>query len=792
MGRRAGAITVSLDIWHLDIPAFLEMQTENGDQRLKAYDVFPQLVIPDEFMRRVKGGQDWTLVCPYEVKQVFGINLPELWGDRFEIAYSEIESNLDQLSLTRKIKARELFKEIMRTQVETGLPYLAFKDTINKANPNQHDGYIPATNLCVAPETKVLTDQGQITISELEGKTTNIWNGEEWSEVLVRKTGENQRLLRIHLSNGETIDCTYSHHFYLQQDDKQVRVEAQSLKEGDKLIKYELPVIDIPDSPDFPYAYTHGCFCGDGSFSSEAKPKPEIDLYGLKQKLLPFLDVRNKLRASGTVTKELSQVAIYKDSKQDRIVCKLPLDMLEKFVVPTANYSIQSRLDWIAGLLDTDGTVVRNEDNEAFQICSINKQFLLNIRLMLQTLGVDSKVTLANLSGYKLLPNGKKGYKEYFCQNSYRLLISSNGLYQLANLGLKTNRLKWTKKKPQRNASRFISVTQIEHTDRISDTYCFTENKRHMGMFNGVLTGQCTESYSNVKPNELAHTCNLVSLNAANINDDEWEDTCAIAVHLLDNSIDITTTPIIESKNHNDRYRTIGVGVMGFADWLAKKEITYTHLEEISRFFEDIAYYTTKTSADLAIERGSYPAFEGSEWSKGNLLGAKPPEFFKQKAYNLEQWNQLRSQILTTGIRNSHINAIAPNTSSSLVQGCTASILPVFSRFFMDKWAKGTVPVMPPFIKERFWFYKENKTLNQKVVVMATSVMQQWIDTGISMELLFNLNEGIYYEGRALSAKDIYDVLFLAWEQECKAVYYVRTVQKDSFKEVAECSSCSN
>jgi len=448
-GSRAGAITVSLDIWHFDIPVFLEMQTENGDRRLKAYDLFPQLVIPDEFMRRVKDKQEWTLVCPYEVKTVFGINLPELWGKKFEVAYQEIEANCDLLKLVKKVNARDLFKEIMRTQVETGLPYFTFKDTINKANPNQHDGYIPGANLC----------------------------------------------------------C---------------------------------------------------------------------------------------------------------------------------------------------------------------------------------------------------------------------------------------------------------------------------------------------ESWSNVKPGELAHTCNLVSLNAANIEDDEWEDTCAIAVHLLDNSIEITTTPIVESKAHNDRYRTIGVGVMGLADWLAKKEITYTHLDEIDHLFEDIAYFTTKTSADLAIERGCYPVFEGSEWSKGNLLGAKSPEFFLSNSYDIPRWNALRSQIQSTGIRNSHITAIAPNTSSSLVQGCTASILPVFSRFFSDKWAKGVVPIMPPFIKDKFWFYKENKTLNQKVVVMATSVIQKWVDTGISMELLFNLNEGVYFEGRSISAKDIYRTLFLAWEQECKAIYYIRTVQKDSFKEISECSSCAN
>ncbi|MFN9953432.1 MAG: ribonucleoside-diphosphate reductase subunit alpha, partial [bacterium] len=83
-GRRAGAVTIGVDIWHLDVPEFLEMQTENGDQRRKAYVVFPQLVITDEFMRRVINKAEWTLVDPYEVRNKLGIELAELWGEEFE------------------------------------------------------------------------------------------------------------------------------------------------------------------------------------------------------------------------------------------------------------------------------------------------------------------------------------------------------------------------------------------------------------------------------------------------------------------------------------------------------------------------------------------------------------------------------------------------------------------------------------------------------------------------------------------------------------------------------------
>jgi len=454
-GRRAGAVTIGLDIWHLDVPEFLEMQAENGDRRRKAYDVFPQLVIADEFMRRVEAKEKWTLVDPYEVKEKLGIELAEQWGDGFTAAYAQVEAELGKkIKLYKQIDARELFKHIMRSQVETGMPYLAFKDTINRANPNKHAGYIPGVNLC----------------------------------------------------------C---------------------------------------------------------------------------------------------------------------------------------------------------------------------------------------------------------------------------------------------------------------------------------------------ESFSNVKPGLEAHCCNLVSLNLANVDKVDIAEVAKLAVRILDNTIDITKPPFEDSKTHNDRYRTIGVGCMGLADWLAKRHLNYQSLTEISRLFEEVAYCCTHASMELAKERGAYAAYAGSEWSKGKLLGSKTLAEILPLTEQPERWQQLSQDVQTHGIRNSHITAIAPNTSSSLVQGCTASILPAYSKFFYDKWAKGTVPIAPPFIEDCFWFYRENKSLDQKIVIKAVAVMQQWIDTGISMELLFNLNQGVYFPDepeRAVKAKDIYETLVMAWKEGCKAVYYVRTVQKDDFKESGAegCASCAN
>ena len=146
------------------------------------------------------------------------------------------------------------------------------------------------------------------------------------------------------------------------------------------MIKYSLPLVESENDIDFPYAYTSGFFSGDGSH--DGMGKPEIDLYGEKKELLPFVTVRNKYYGGSYGDKswriERDEVAVYDDVNQDRIVCKLPLDIPAKFTVPVNGYTIQSRLEWLAGLLDADGTVARNGDNESLQVASTHQQFLLD------------------------------------------------------------------------------------------------------------------------------------------------------------------------------------------------------------------------------------------------------------------------------------------------------------------------------------------------------------------------------------------------------------------------------
>lgn len=462
-GKRKGAVTVSLDMWHLDMDDFLELRTENGDQRMKAYDIFPQVVIPDLFMKKVENNEKWLLVDPHEVRTKYGKEIANLWGKEFEDLYNQLflDAEFGKLELFKFVSAKEMLKRIMKSQVETGMPYLAFKDTLNRYNPNKHDGLIIGTNL-----------------------------------------------------------CTESH--------------------------------------------------------SNVRP---------------------------------------------------------------------------------------------------------------------TQFTSRHMEGNKIITETQDG---------------------------------------------------------------------------------------------LVHVCNLVSINLANIDsDEELNSICQTSVRILDNAIDFTEVPILEGTMHNQRYRTIGIGAMGLADHLAKRNIPYiSSADYVDDLFEKMAIYNIQASIDIAKHKGTFGAFKDSDWDKGLIFGKKQIQFNDSKYKN--DWNQIFANLKKYGIRNSQLSAIAPNTSSSLIQGCSASVLPIYSKFFVETHGKGSIPNCPPFIKDKFWFYQENKNINQKTIIEIMSRINKWIDTGISIELMYNLN-------RNIKAVDIYETIMDAWKKEIKTIYYTRTIQKDgSSLEKTECVSCAS
>ncbi|WP_202845233.1 ribonucleoside-diphosphate reductase subunit alpha [Luteimonas sp. SJ-9] len=151
LGQRKGAVAVYLDVWHRDIEAFLDLRLNNGDQRLRAHDVFTSVCIPDLFMEAVERRGDWYLFDPHEVKRVKGWYLQDCFDEKkgegtFRRRYEEVVA--DERIARRTVKAIDIFKRIMVSQLETGNPFMFYRDEVNRKNPNKHAGMVYSSNLC--------------------------------------------------------------------------------------------------------------------------------------------------------------------------------------------------------------------------------------------------------------------------------------------------------------------------------------------------------------------------------------------------------------------------------------------------------------------------------------------------------------------------------------------------------------------------------------------------------------------------------------------------------------------
>ena len=178
LGMRQGAVAVYLDAWHKDLPEFLQLRTNNGDDRMKAHDVFPAVCYPDLFWRLAKENlnQDWYLMDPHDIMQVKGYCLEDSFGEEWEKRYWDCVNDV-RIS-KRVIGLKELVKLILKSAVETGTPFAFYRDTVNRMNPNKHKGMIYCSNLC----TEIAQN-----MSEAEIVSTTV-ETHEGDEVIVTRT----------------------------------------------------------------------------------------------------------------------------------------------------------------------------------------------------------------------------------------------------------------------------------------------------------------------------------------------------------------------------------------------------------------------------------------------------------------------------------------------------------------------------------------------------------------------------------------------------------------------------
>ena len=290
--------------------------------------------------------------------------------------------------------------------------------------------------------------------------------------------------------------------------------------------------------------------------------------------------------------------------------------------------------------------------------------------------------------------------------------------------------------------------------------------------------------------------CNLASINLSRINTSEdIKRVVPIAVNMLDNVIDLNFYPLRKVKVTNLKSRAIGLGVMGEAEMLANNKISWgsnEHFKKIDEIMEYISYNTILASSNLAIEKGSYPTFDGSNWSKGIMPHDHTPQAVnaivnKDLFDNSCDWDFLREKVKKDGMRNGYLMAIAPTSSISILVGTTQAIEPVYKRKWFEENLSGLIPVVAPKLSPETWsFYTPAFEIDQLQVVKAAAIRQKWIDQGQSTNIFMSLDKA--------SGKYLHEIYTLAWKLGLKSTYYLRSQSPEAKNDVEdrsmECAGC--
>lgn len=336
--------------------------------------------------------------------------------------------------------------------------------------------------------------------------------------------------------------------------------------------------------------------------------------------------------------------------------------------------------------------------------------------------------------------------------------------------------------------------------------------QQHAGVIHS--SNLCTEITLNTSADEIA-VCNLGSVNLANhmkdgvLNEGKIKETVSTAIRMLDNVININYYSVETARNSNLKHRPIGLGMMGFQDALYVQNIAYCSSDAVEfadKSMELISYHAIHASTELAKERGSYETFEGSLWSKGILpkdsieilAENRGNEYLNVDRSETLDWDTLRKKVLSDGMRNSNVMAIAPTATISNITGVTQSVEPTYQNLYVKSNLSGEFTIVNPHLVRKLkeldlWddvmindlkyfegslakisripddiktIYSTAFEVEPRYIVEAASRRQKWIDQGQSLNL---------YIGNADGKK--LDITYrMAWYSGLKTTYYLRSI----------------
>jgi len=687
-GTRRGANMAVLRVDHPDVEDFIVCKI--NENQITNFNI--SVGITDAFMRAVKNDEEWELRFP---------DMKEMKQKGFSGTLEQAEAAGIKINSYRKVKARELFDKIVRQAHHNGEPGVLFLDAANRSNPVPHLYPLEATNPCVTGDTVIYTEQGLRRADELAVEDMNInitTDARFGTETFlpasrVFQTGT-KPVYRLLTREGYEIRLTGDHRVMTSRG----WVETKNLQIGERVhILNRKGGFGV--SGTLEEGRVLGWLVGDGtvnvvravlSFFGEEKRELAPMFAEMVTNLVEKPNQRRAYPVGITNVDERDEARIASDRLRGW-ASQYGITEEKKHFVPSAVFAGSELIQrgFLQALFTADGQV--NDGGEkgcSVRLSSSHLSLLKDVQKLLLNFGIASRIyENRRLAGYRPMPDGKGGTKQYFHKPQHDLAISKTNLIRFANeIGFLTETkqakladyLTSMVRGPYEES--FLATVLAVEPDGVEPVYDLHQHDTHSFIANGLVVHNCGEQWLGPYENCCLGSVNL-NEHCGPDGSVDWEllrQSVVLSTRFLDDVVEanayVPAVPQLTEAAH--KARRIGLGIMGLADLMYHVGVRYGSKEGQefgAQVMEFVRYHAMVTSVELAKERGAFPAIEGSIYDQNNMKWAPPKSlipFTNDWGRPNVEWDAVVDGIHKHGIRNAAQTTVAPTGTIATVAGC--------------------------------------------------------------------------------------------------------------------------
>ena len=849
-GIRGGGGTVYFPFWHQEVKDLIVLKNNKGNDENRVRKLDYNVQLSKLFYQRLREKKDITLFSPHDVPGLYdAFGTPEF--DELYVKYEQ-DKKIPKTKVPAEELAKEIATERVETgriyimNIDHVNSHSSFNTVIKLSNlcvvgstrlatqyglVKAEELYKAQCSLDVTVDTRVVNDVFDF------GTTIR-------PAIPMQLTAQQVDVYQMDLSTGHTISATEWHKFY-----RRVDVKRKGKKGEYTLEKVALKDLHLNDNlllqsgegqfgtKGYPeLGLVIGFILGDGTFSAQSYSSGAVaclDLFKDDMSMSPIFetaiqcivdrdyeDVKSEkkyatthLRSGVKFTKSLVSCSSPIASKPYE---KIRLQSGHLYRILSLKYGIEGGKakmqvpevifqgtrdtvrSFLQGIFSADGTVlVNNQNTPVVELWSISKPFLQQVQMLLSNFGITGSIYSADAK-VKALPNSKPIFKLFLNKHNALQFIQCIGF--LSNKQPKADavmkRFQGAIRGP--NVNSFLHVGKIKSIQHIGrqDVYDTTEQSTNSLIFNGIVTGNCVEITLPTSPieNEFDNQgeialCILAGINLSKAKLDEFPLLCEIIVRALDEIIENQEYPMVAAEKGMKARRSLGVGLMSLAHYLAKHKVKYWDKEAIAivdRVSEHLQFHLLKASVALAKEKGACEWYNQTKYSDGLL----PIDHYNKNVDKIctrpleLDWEGLREDIKLYGLRNSTLTAQMPGESSSVVVNATNGIEPPKALLSIKTSKQGLLKQIAPDherLKDHYslcWDAPDNIGYTN-----LCAVMQKYFDQSISANHYYDYSK---FEEQKLPIALVLKDLIYSYTMGLKTLYYANSNDDNKQADISE------